>query len=130
MPLQVPISCETVMLGPSPRLFDSAPATGAESAMAHVNKRIAESRRMNRPVFVAANRTKEIFKPIEPPQPPRLPDPSTSISHSAVSLASFLCAPPGPEQDCQNDRPNDAPTDPRDVWVSRLPFEDFLMDGH
>jgi hypothetical protein len=45
-------------------------------------------------------------------------------------LAAFLSAPPGPEQDCQNDRPNDAPGDPRDVWVSRLPFEDFLMDGH
>ena len=45
-------------------------------------------------------------------------------------LAAFLSAPPGPEQDCQNDRPNDAPADPRDVWVSCLPFEDFLMDGH
>ena len=99
--------------------------------MAHVNRRIAELLRMNRPVFIVAKRTKQIFKPIEPPQPPRLPGPSTSISHSmAVSLASFLSAPPGPEQECQNDRPNDAPADPRDVWVSRLPFEDFLMDGH
>jgi hypothetical protein len=75
--------------------------------------------------------SRRFFKPIEPPQPPRLPEPSTSISHSmAVSLAAFLSAPPGPEQDCRNDRPNDAPADPRDVWVSRLPFEDFLMDGH
>jgi hypothetical protein len=45
-------------------------------------------------------------------------------------LAAFLSASPGPEHDCQDDRPNDAPTDPRDVWVSRLPFEDLLMDGH
>jgi hypothetical protein len=45
-------------------------------------------------------------------------------------LAAFLSAPPRPEQDSQNDRPNDAPADPSDVWVSRLPFEDLFMDSH
>jgi hypothetical protein len=48
MPFQVPISYATVMFGPSPGLFDSAPATGAVSTMAHVSKRIAESVRRNR----------------------------------------------------------------------------------
>jgi len=57
--------------------------------------------------------------------------PEDTASHDSRSAApAFLPAPPGPEQDCQNDRPNNAPADPRDVWVSRLPFEDLLMDGH
>jgi hypothetical protein len=49
---------------------------------------------------------------------------------ASVSLTAFLSTPPGPDQDCEDDRPHDAPADPRDVRVSRLPFEDFLMDGH
>ena len=53
-----------------------------------------------------------------------------SVICTSVQLAALLSAPPGPEQDCQNDRPNDAPADPRDGWVSRLPFEDLPMDGH
>jgi hypothetical protein len=53
-----------------------------------------------------------------------------SVARRDRPLAAFLSAPAGPEQDCQNDRPNDAPADPRDVWVSRLPFENRLMDGH
>jgi hypothetical protein len=53
-----------------------------------------------------------------------------SVICTSVPLAAFLSAPPWPEQDCQNDRPNDAPADPRDVWVRRLPFEDLPMDGH
>ena len=35
-----------------------------------------------------------------------------------------------PPQDHQNNRPNDTPADPCDVGVSRLPFENLLMDGH
>ena len=34
---------------------------------------------------------------------------------SRSAARRVLSAPPRPEQDCQNDRPNDAPTDPRDV---------------
>ena len=43
-----------------------------------------------------------------------------------VGLTAF----PRPEQNCKNDQPDDAPADPRGVRVGRLPFEDFLMDGH
>src|SRR5215471_9262983 len=46
------------------------------------------------------------------------------------TLWAFLSAPPGPEQDCEDNRPNETPADPRDVWVSGLPFEDLLMDDH
>ena len=35
-----------------------------------------------------------------------------------------------PNQECQNNRPNNTPADPRDVRVSRLPFENFLMNSH
>jgi hypothetical protein len=35
-----------------------------------------------------------------------------------------------PNQKRQNNRPNNTPADPRDVRVSRLPFENFLMNGH
>lgn len=35
-----------------------------------------------------------------------------------------------PNQERQNNRPNNTPADPRDVRVSRLPFENFLMNGH
>ena len=47
-----------------------------------------------------------------------------------LAIESCLTAPPRPEQNCKNDHPNGAPADPCDVRVSRLPFEDFLMDGH
>jgi hypothetical protein len=46
-----------------------------------------------------------------------------------VSLTAFLSALPRPKQDCEDDRPHNAPADPGDVWVSRLPFEDFLWMG-
>ena len=35
-----------------------------------------------------------------------------------------------PKKDHQNDRPDDTPADPCDVRVSRLPFENLLMEGH
>jgi hypothetical protein len=42
--------------------------------------------------------------------------------------ATQLSALPWPDQDCQNDRPNNTPADPRDVRVSRLRFQDFLVN--
>ena len=38
--------------------------------------------------------------------------------------------PSRPEQDRQHDRPDDAPSNPRDVRMSRLPFENALVKGH
>src|SRR5208283_1400464 len=35
-----------------------------------------------------------------------------------------------PKQEHQNNRPNNTPADPCDVRVSRLPFENLLMNGH
>jgi hypothetical protein len=35
-----------------------------------------------------------------------------------------------PKQEHQNNRPNNTPADPCDVGVSRLPFENLLMNGH
>ena len=35
-----------------------------------------------------------------------------------------------PNQERQNNRPNNTPADPRDVRVSHLPFENFIMNGH
>jgi hypothetical protein len=35
-----------------------------------------------------------------------------------------------PKQDRQNNCPNNTPADPCDVRVSRLPFENLLMNGH
>jgi hypothetical protein len=42
----------------------------------------------------------------------------------------FLTTPSRPEQNGKNNHPNNAPPNPCDVGVSRLPFEDFFMDGH
>src|SRR5271166_5084285 len=47
---------------------------------------------------------------------------------SGQSLLSPHCS--RPKQDYQNDRPNNTPADPCDVRMSRLPFENLLMDGH
>jgi hypothetical protein len=47
-----------------------------------------------------------------------------------LDAPAFLSAPPRQEEDGQNDCPNDAPAKPSDIWVSRLPFEDFLVDRH
>ena len=60
------------------------------------------------------------------------PYPALKREHdlAAREIRAFLSAPPRPEQDCKNDQPNDAPANPCDVRVSRLPFEDFLMDAH
>jgi hypothetical protein len=46
-----------------------------------------------------------------------------------LSGAYFLPTPPGPEQDCKNDQPNDAPADPCDVRVGRLPPEQANWPG-
>jgi len=50
--------------------------------------------------------------------------------HTGSHSPRLLSAPPGPEQDCQDNRPNDAPPDPRDVWVGRLPFENVFVNCH
>ena len=42
----------------------------------------------------------------------------------------LLSAPSRPEEGDQNDCPNYTPADPSNIWVSRLPFEEFLVDGH
>jgi hypothetical protein len=56
------------------------------------------------------------------------------LRHSVPALRAGECflSPqcPRPEQDRQHNRPDNAPANPRNVRMSRLPFENALMDGH
>jgi hypothetical protein len=51
-------------------------------------------------------------------------------SRAHLYAPAFLSASSGQEEDGQNDCPNDAPAKPSNIWVSRLQFEDFLVDHH